>query len=489
MEYSHTDKEHPDYFTKIIAVFIVAGVMILSGCGGTSVNDGAGDEDFAIDNPEVGDNHKPSVTDQSEATDEDTSVVITLNVEDDNDAADFLIYEVVSLPTNGELSDDSSQIFTYTPNENFHGNDALVFRITDTSGAVSDPLTVSITINPVNDAPVIEADEEITAEMDVDIVPVPYSLQLSAADVEQDFLSWSISYAATIGQAGVDAAGHVIYTPTANSFGSDSFTVQVSDGILYDTVIINLTINQVDGSVFTLGQRNIADQIISVFENNTPVLQYGYAENLGDGRGITAGRAGFTSATSDMLEVIERYTEISPANPLAAYLPRLRELDETNSSSTQGLEGLVEIWHERAANDENFRNVQDQVVDDYYYNPATMRAETLGVSLPLTLLNLYDAAIQHGDGYDPDGLLAMINRTTNNVGGAPADGINEEVWLVEFMSIRRSVLLDPHNQQTQQVWAESVGRVDTLVELYQNNKLYLTPPIEINTWGTAFTLQ
>ncbi len=233
--------------------------------------------------------------------------------------------------------------------------------------------------------------------------------------------------------------------------------------------------------------KNILDQIISIFENNTPVLQYDYAENHADGRGITAGRAGFTSATSDMLEVIERYTIIVPDNLLAEYLPRLRELAADEDGSTQGLEGLGVKW-QQSANDVSFRNVQDEVSDEYYYIPAIAHAERLGAIYPLTLLNLYDAAIQHGDGDDPDGLSAMISRTTASVGGTPATGISEEVWLVEFMSVRRSVLLHPDNQVTQQVWSESVGRVDTMIELYQSGNLLLTPPIEINPWGTAFTI-
>ena len=245
--------------------------------------------------------------------------------------------------------------------------------------------------------------------------------------------------------------------------------------------------NTQDGIVFSREQRIIADQIISVFENNTPVIQYGYAENLHDGRGITAGRAGFTSATGDMLEVIERYTIVVPNNPLAVYLPRLRELAESEDGSTQGLEGLEEIWHERA-NDVNFRHIQDVVVDEYYYKPAIAHAESLGISLPLTLLNLYDSAIQHGDGNDPDGLPAMINRTTSKVGGTPKNGIDEKIWLQEFMNIRRSVLLNPYNHETQEEWSQSVGRVDTLIELYESSNFFLTPPILIDTWGDMFTI-
>jgi hypothetical protein len=41
--------------------------------------------------------------------------------------------------------------------------------------------------------------------------------------------------------------------------------------------------------------KTIADQMVSVFENETTSLQYGYIENLNDGRGYTAGRAGFVT--------------------------------------------------------------------------------------------------------------------------------------------------------------------------------------------------
>lgn len=239
--------------------------------------------------------------------------------------------------------------------------------------------------------------------------------------------------------------------------------------------------------IFNSQQRLIADQLISIFENNTPIIQYGYAENLDDGRGITAGRAGFTSATGDMLEVISRYTELVPDNPLATYLTRLEELAETEDDSTAGLEGLEALWTQ-AADDQQFKDVQDEVVDEYYFDPATVWAATLGATYPLTLMNLYDAIIQHGEGDDPDGLPAMIERATQNVGGSPNDGIDESLWLEEFMSIRRSVLLNPDNEETQAEWSESVGRVDALKSLYDGGNLDLSPPVVVNPWGDEFTL-
>jgi chitosanase len=238
---------------------------------------------------------------------------------------------------------------------------------------------------------------------------------------------------------------------------------------------------------FSKEQRIIADQIISVFENDTPKIQYGYAENLYDGRGITAGRAGFTSATADMLEVIERYTALTPDNSLAIYLPRLRVLAKNESGSTKGLEGLERKW-KVAANNKAFNAVQDEVVDDYYYNAAVRHAESLGTVLPLTLLNLYDAVIQHGDGEDPDGLSAIIDRTATESGGSPKTGIDEKIWLRTFISVRRTILISPYNRETQEEWSESVGRVDELIKLYNKQHFSLTPPIVVAPWGASYIL-
>jgi chitosanase len=241
------------------------------------------------------------------------------------------------------------------------------------------------------------------------------------------------------------------------------------------------------GLALTPEQRVLADQIISVFENDTPVIDYGYAENLDDGRGITAGRAGFTSATGDLLDVVERYTRRLPGNSLAGYLPRLRELAADESDAVDGLEGLEAAWLAAAA-DPAFRRVQDEVVDDEYYWPAVEHADALGLSFPLSLLCLYDTCIQHGDGEDPDGLPAILERATAQAGGAPTDSTDEADWLQAFLAIRRSVLLDPDDPETREAWAESVGRVDALIAILAGGKVLLTPPIVINPFGTTFTL-
>ena len=234
---------------------------------------------------------------------------------------------------------------------------------------------------------------------------------------------------------------------------------------------------------FSLEKRLLADHIISVFENNNPELQYGYAENLQDGRGITAGRAGFTSGTGDMLLVIDKYTAIVPNNSLAGYLPILQMLAANEDSSTVGLENLISNWA-NAAQDPVFRKIQDDVVDELYYLPALEYCIDLDLKTPLSLLCVYDAILQHGDGEDEDGLTALLERA----GKSPADGRSEEIWLKKFNETRKEDLLNPFNEDTQEEWSESVGRVDVLLKLLEEENFELTPPLVINPYGDEFVI-
>ncbi|QTI42620.1 chitosanase [Streptomyces nojiriensis] len=68
--------------------------------------------------------------------------------------------------------------------------------------------------------------------------------------------------------------------------------------------------------------------MVSLFGNSTTEIQYGYAKNIRDGRGVTAGRAGFTTGDGDALKVIEAYAVRSADNPLSRFIPELRRLED-----------------------------------------------------------------------------------------------------------------------------------------------------------------
>lgn len=246
----------------------------------------------------------------------------------------------------------------------------------------------------------------------------------------------------------------------------------------------------VSGKVpFDAAHKRLADQIISCFENDNPEIQYAYAEILNDGRGITAGRAGFTTGTGDLLIVVQLYTDTIPSNSLAVFLPLLEQYAAAQSNSTAGLEQLPSAWASCAA-DPLFCKIQDQVSDSLYYEPALEYARNNGITYPLTLLCLYDACIQHGDGDDPDGLSAMIDKTNKKCGGSPADGIDEYRWLREFNQVREHTLKHPDNKDTQDEWRESVGRVHALDDLRKDGKFLLEgPSVCVNPYGANHCIQ
>ena len=171
------------------------------------------------------------VNDAPRADDENTD---SLTIAEDTNGQIIIAYTdpegddvSASLKTNvanGTLTSNADGSVTYTPNANFNGTDSLVYTVSD--GTVSFDKTVTITVTPVNDAPVF-ADASVTIEMDQDTVATDTA---TASDIDGDTLTYSVSGAAANGTATVNASGAVTYTPNAGYVGPDSFTLTVSDG-------------------------------------------------------------------------------------------------------------------------------------------------------------------------------------------------------------------------------------------------------------------
>ena len=106
-------------------------------------------------------NETPVAESQELTVDGEASVSVTLTATD-ADEEDVLTFTVVSDPENGTLEGDAPDL-TYTPNEDYDGIDSFTFTAND--GTIdSEAATISITVTPVNDAPIADAGQPETVE-------------------------------------------------------------------------------------------------------------------------------------------------------------------------------------------------------------------------------------------------------------------------------------------------------------------------------------
>ena len=166
-------------------------------------------------------NDAPVATSKMVATRENTPLAIVLSGGDKD--LNHLTFNIVTGPSNGTLSGTSPD-FSYRPNINFTGSDSFTYRAND--GTVNSPAaTVSININAINDAPAPIAKSISTAE------DTPVAIVLTGTDVDGDLVTFEIVTGPTNG-ALAGKSPNLIYTPSENFTGADSFTYRVSDGKL-----------------------------------------------------------------------------------------------------------------------------------------------------------------------------------------------------------------------------------------------------------------
>ncbi len=120
----------------------------------------------------------------------------------------------------------------YTPDENWSGNDSFTYNVTDNQGGTAIG-KILITVNAVNDAPVLVDDGIVQSETDEDTSTSISLATLLAefADVEGDSLSYAgIDTGPSNGSVTLDTANNsLVYTPAPDWNGEDSFTYNVTD--------------------------------------------------------------------------------------------------------------------------------------------------------------------------------------------------------------------------------------------------------------------
>ena len=222
------------------------------------------------------DNTAPDAVNDSVIGQEDHAFVInmaTLLANDTDANGDKLTVTSVQAGVHGAVAIVSGQV-VFTPDANYNGPASFTYTISDGKGG-TDTATVSLNINPENDAPDAVNDGVIAGKEDTSLAINFATLLANDTDIDGDKLTITSVQAGVHGTVAI-VSGQVVFTPDANYNGPASFTYTISDGNGgVDTATVNLNIVPVDdapvlgNSSVTVSEEGLVNGIVDAVGNPT----------------------------------------------------------------------------------------------------------------------------------------------------------------------------------------------------------------------------
>lgn len=227
-------------------------------------------------------------------TNEDEAVTILVLANDTDDSglnpasvdlntATGGIQSTITTPQ-GTFTANTAGAVLYTPAANFHGTVSISYTIRDNDGAISPVATISVTVKPVNDAPVAVNDSRTTNEdtpISFSIVAndtdVDGTINPAAADLNTAIAGRQTSLTLTEGTVTIDLTGVVTFTPALNFSGTASFQYVVADNEGLFSTAATVTINVVAVNDAPVAANDLASTpqtqavVFNILSNDTDV--------------------------------------------------------------------------------------------------------------------------------------------------------------------------------------------------------------------------
>ncbi|MBI5735784.1 MAG: tandem-95 repeat protein, partial [Mycolicibacterium neoaurum] len=187
-------------------------------------------------------NKAPQTSDDLYTTTEDTAISGNVLNNDTDTDGDAITAGLVMPASHGNVQLNADGSFSYTPGANFHGTDGFSYVASDGSLS-SAPTLVTITVTPVNDAPVAHNDSYAVNEDSI----LTGSVLPNDTDADGDSLAVSLGVGPAHGSLTLNPNGSFSYIPAANYNGTDSFTYTVTDGVATsNSATATITVNAVN---------------------------------------------------------------------------------------------------------------------------------------------------------------------------------------------------------------------------------------------------
>jgi len=206
-------------------------------------------------------NDPPAAVDDVATTDEDQTIFNLPILSNDSDV-DGDPLTIIGTPTagNGTVTVNPDGTINYTPDANFNGPDTINYTIGDGNGA-TDTATVSVTVNPVNDAPIATnntytgtEDTTLTGNLVTDdtgagIDSDPEGNPISVTQFRVDSATYAAGATANLteGDLTINSDGSFSFVPAPDYNGTVPEAIYtLSDGTLTDTATLAIGITSVN---------------------------------------------------------------------------------------------------------------------------------------------------------------------------------------------------------------------------------------------------
>ena len=143
-----------------------------------------------------------------------------------NPGGGALTYEVVGEVSNGAFTVDAEGNWSYIPDADYNGSDAVTVKVTNAYG-LSTTSTLTFEIEAVNDVPVVVNEDEVFTLINTRDIDG----RVEAGDPDGDALTYFVSTQAEHGTVSIDTAtGDWAYSVGGDYLGTDTAVITVDDG-------------------------------------------------------------------------------------------------------------------------------------------------------------------------------------------------------------------------------------------------------------------
>ncbi|WP_395339116.1 tandem-95 repeat protein [Ningiella sp. W23] len=173
-------------------------------------------------------NRLPTASPDSLSVDEDSGASVITPITNDNDPDSGQMLMLVSAgpaSAGGTLNVNTmTGAIEYTPADDFSGTETIAYTVTDGAGGQSSSI-ITVTVNPLPDAPVANPDAATTAEE----TPVTIDVLGNDTDADGDALTVTLATSPD-GTVTVNPDGSITFTPEPEFSGTATIVYEISDG-------------------------------------------------------------------------------------------------------------------------------------------------------------------------------------------------------------------------------------------------------------------